>query len=85
MKATRILKIWWLLLCRNSIMEGSKMDRMDEYEVVGSFDCGGASMVIVKAVNGTHVMPYDEWELVKKSFMENNSKSFAKIENIKVA
>lgn len=61
------------------------MDRVDEYEVVGSFDCGDRCMVVVKAAHGTHVMPGDEWELIKKSFVENNSKSFAKIENIKVA
>lgn len=66
-------------------MEERKMDRINEYEVVGSFDCGGKSMVIVKVAHGTHVMPYDEWELIKKSFVENNSKSYTKKENMKVA
>lgn len=61
------------------------MDRMGDYEVVGSFVCGDRCMVVIKAAHGTHVMPGDEWELVKKSFVDNNSKSYTKKENMKVA
>lgn len=66
-------------------MEERKMDRTDGYEVVGSFDCGDKRMVVIKATHGTHVMSGDEWELMKKNSIENNPKSCAKRENIKVA
>ncbi len=61
------------------------MDRMDGYEVVGSFDCGDVSMVVIKAAHGTHVMPSDEWELIKKGYLKNSTEHDPKIEKYKVA
>lgn len=61
------------------------MDRVDEYEVVGSFDCGNRRMVVIKAAHGTHVMPSDEWELIKRGFAGNDVKLHIKRENNKVA
>lgn len=61
------------------------MDKIDEYEVVGIFDCGDRHMIVIKAAHGTHVMPSDEWELMKKNSIENNPKSCAKRENDRVA
>lgn len=61
------------------------MDRVDGYEVVGSFDCGNRHMVVIKAAHGTHVVPDAEWELMKQSLTRDYSKSYSKRENIKVA
>lgn len=66
-------------------MEERKVDRMDGYKVVGRFDCGGVNMVVIKAAHGTHVMPNDEWESIKKNIIKNNPKSRPKRENVKVA
>lgn len=56
-------------------MEERKVDRMGEYEVLGSFDCGDRRMVIIKAAHGTHVMSGDEWELVKRGFTKNSGEA----------
>ena len=61
------------------------MDRVDGYEVVGGFDCGGVDMLVVKAAHGTHVMSSDEWELMKKNFIKNNPKSCINRGNNRVA
>lgn len=61
------------------------MDRIDEYEVVGGFDCGDKSMVVIRAAHGTHVMLNDEWEQMKSRFTRNNEKIRLKRENNKVA
>ncbi|MDR1769663.1 MAG: hypothetical protein LBS02_03350 [Hungatella sp.] len=61
------------------------MDRTDDFEVVSSFDCGDERMVVINAAHGTHVMSFEEWELIKKNFVRNNPKSRTKRENIKVA
>lgn len=66
-------------------MEESEMDKMACYEVVGSFNCGDGCMMVIKAAHGTHVMPSDEWEMMKNSFLGSNPKSSTKRENIKVA
>lgn len=63
---------------------GKKMDRIDGYEVVGSFDYGNRHMVVIKAAHGTHVMPCDEWEMMKSGRI-NNIKSCDKKENSNVA
>ena len=61
------------------------MDRMDGYKVIGSFDCGDRRMVVIKAAHGTHVMPGDEWELVKQGFIRNSGKLQLERDNNKVA
>lgn len=61
------------------------MDRMDGYKVAGSFNCGDVNMVVVKAAHGTHVMPGDEWESIKKGLSKNGAESLANRENNKVA
>lgn len=61
------------------------MDRVDEYEVVGSFDCGDRCMVVVKAAHGTHVMPGDEWESIKQGLSKDRVGYHAKREKYKVA
>lgn len=43
------------------------MDMMDGYKVIGMFGCGSEYMVVIKAEHGTHVMPSDDWELLKRS------------------
>lgn len=61
------------------------MDRANEYEVVGKFDCYGISMVVIKAVHGTHIMPGDEWDLTKQILIKESDDSHLKIEKYKVA
>lgn len=61
------------------------MDRMDEYKVVGGFNCGDVNMVVIKAAHGTHAMPGDEWELIKKGLSKNGAESLTNRENNKVA
>lgn len=43
------------------------MSGLDGYKMVGTFGCGDKLMVVIKAAHGTHVMPTDEWELIKRS------------------
>ncbi|WP_024347393.1 hypothetical protein [Lacrimispora indolis] len=61
------------------------MDRVDGYEVVGSFDCGNKNIVVVKAAHGTHVMSSDEWELIKRGLLKNGTELHTNREDIKVA
>ena len=61
------------------------MDRMDGYEVVGSFDCGDVNMVVIKAAHGTHVMSGGEWESIKKGLLRNSKEFCTKMEKYKVA
>lgn len=52
---------WWLLYFKNDIMEDIKVN---EYEVVGRFDCHGIDMVIIRMGDATHVMSTDDWKKV---------------------
>lgn len=61
------------------------MDVMNGYEVVGSFDCGDKYMVVIKTAHGTHVMPGDEWELIKQGLLKNGAEFRTNREDIKVA
>lgn len=61
------------------------MDRVDGYEVVGSFECGNRHMIVIKAAHGTHVMPSDEWESIKRGLSENSAGFHVKREKYKVA
>lgn len=61
------------------------MGRMDKYEVVGSFDCGDKHMVVVKAAHGTHVMPCNEWELIKQGLPKSGAEFHTNREKNKVA
>lgn len=66
-------------------MEERKMDRVGGYKVVCSFDCGDVNMVVVKAAYGTHVMPCNEWELIKHGLPKSGAEFHTNRENIKVA
>ena len=61
------------------------MDRIGDYKVVGSFNCGNRNMVVVKAAHGTHVMPGDEWELIKKGLLIHSKEFCSKTDKFKVA
>ena len=61
------------------------MDRIGDYKVVGSFNCGDVNMVVIKAAHGTHVMPSNEWELIKQELLKNGAEFHHNGENIKAA
>lgn len=38
--------------------------RVNEYKIVGKFECNGKLMIIVKMENATHIMPEIEWKWI---------------------